>query len=161
MIDSMKKLSNGLHRAAIGGLLTGGLLFSAAASAKTCELAIEGNDAMQFNTKELEVAADCKEVKLTLKHTGKLPKAGMGHNWVLTTTADWNAASVDGMKAGLPNEYVAKGDKRVIAFTKVVGGGESTSTTFPVSALKKGEAYTFFCSFPGHAALMNGKLIVK
>jgi azurin len=29
---------------------------------------------------------------------------------------------------------------------------------FPTSALTKGGDYTFFCSFPGHAALMKGKL---
>jgi azurin len=47
----------------------------------------------------------------------------------------------------------------VIAHTKVVGGGESTSVKFPVSKLTKGGDYTFFCSFPGHYGLMKGKLI--
>ena len=41
----------------------------------------------------LAVAADCTEVKLTLKHTGKLPAAAMGHNWVLVKTADRQNAS--------------------------------------------------------------------
>ncbi|HEY8683885.1 MAG TPA: hypothetical protein VIM06_12000 [Rhodanobacter sp.] len=30
--------------------------------------------------------------------------------------------------------------------------------TFKLSALKAGESYVFFCSFPGHAALMKGTL---
>ena len=42
--------------------------------------------------------------------------------------------------------------------TKVVGGGESTSVTFPMSALKAGESYTYECTFPGHSALMKGTL---
>ena len=127
-------------------------------AAKTCELAIEGNDAMQFNKPTLAVAADCTEVKLTLKHSGKLPAAAMGHNWVLTETSAFQAVATAGMSAGLPNNYVPKDDKRVIAHTKVVGGGESTSITFPTSGLKKGGDYTFFCSFPGHWSVMKGKL---
>ena len=51
-----------------------------------------------------------------------------------------------------------KGDKRVIAHTKLLGGGESDAVTFPVASLKAGEAYTYFCSFPGHSALMKGTL---
>lgn len=127
-------------------------------AAKTCELSIDGNDAMQFSKQSLAVAADCTEVKLTLKHTGKLPANAMGHNWVLTETAVMQPVATAGMSAGLPNNYVPKDDKRVLAYTKVIGGGETTSVTFPTSALKKGGDYTFFCSFPGHWAVMKGKL---
>jgi azurin len=31
-----------------------------------------------------------------------------------------------------------------------------TSVTFPASKVSKGESYTYFCSFPGHNALMKG-----
>jgi azurin len=44
----------------------------------------------------------------------------------------------------------------VIANTKVIGGGQTTSVKFATSALKAGESYTFFCSFPGHSAIMKG-----
>jgi azurin len=40
----------------------------------------------------------------------------------------------------------------------VIGGGETTTVTFPTSKLKKGGDYTFFCSFPGHWSIMKGKL---
>jgi len=136
-------------------------LVAAQAYAKTCDLAIEGNDAMQYSKKELTVAGDCTEVKLTLKHSGKLPKTAMGHNWVLTLEADKAAVVSDGMKAGLNENYLKKDDKRVIAATKLVGGGESTEVTFKTAALKKGGAYTYVCTFPGHSALMSGKLIFK
>jgi azurin len=127
-------------------------------AAKTCELAIEGNDAMQFNKTSLAVAADCTEVKLTLSHPGKLPAAAMGHNWVLTETPVFQAVATAGMSAGLPNNYVPKDDARIIAHTKVIGAGETATVTFPTSKLKKGGDYTFFCSFPGHWSVMKGKL---
>jgi azurin len=136
-------------------LAIGGQAFAAD---KVCKLEIGGNDAMQFDKKELAVAADCTQVELTLKHTGKLPAQAMGHNWVLAKTADVSAVATDGIGAGFANDHVKKGDTRVIAHTKIVGGGQSTSVTFPVSALKKGESYTYFCSFPGHSAIMKGVL---
>ncbi len=127
-------------------------------AAKTCELTIEGNDAMQYNKQSLAVAADCTEVKLTLSHPGKLPASAMGHNWVLTETSAFQAVANAGMSAGLANNYVPKDDPRVIAHTKVIGAGETTSVTFPTSKLKKGGDYTFFCSFPGHWSVMKSKL---
>ncbi|HZF27151.1 MAG TPA: azurin [Steroidobacteraceae bacterium] len=130
-----------------------------AMAAKTCPLAIEGNDLMKYNLTEMKVAADCTDVEVTLKHVGKLAKATMGHNWVLAKTADYAAIANAGMGAGLDKDYLPPSDKRVIAHTKVVGGGESTAVKFPVSKLTKGGDYTFFCSFPGHYGLMRGKFI--
>lgn len=123
-----------------------------------CDVTIEGNDSMQFNTKSIVVDKTCKEFTINLKHTGKLPKAAMGHNVVISKKSDESAVATDGMKAGLDNNYVKAGDERVIAHTDVVGGGESTSVTFDVSKLKAGEDYAFFCSFPGHWSIMTGKI---
>ena len=133
-------------------------VFAPLTYAKTCELSIEGNDAMQFNKQALAVAADCTEVKLTLKHTGKQQAQVMGHNWVLTKTADVAPVASDGLSAGLPKDYLKAGDARVIAHTKVIGGGQTTTVTFPTSKLTKGGAYTYFCSFPGHSTIMKGTL---
>jgi azurin len=126
------------------------------AADKVCKLEIAGTDQMQFDKKELAVAADCTSVELTLKHAGKLPAQAMGHNWVLAKTADVAGVANDGMGAGLPKNYIKDGDARVIAHTKVVGGGQSDTITFPTSKLKKGESYTYFCSFPGHSSVMKG-----
>ena len=123
---------------------------------KVCKLEITGTDAMQFDKKELAVAADCTQVELTLHHSGKLPAQAMGHNWVLAKTADVAGVASDGVGAGFAKDHIKAGDTRVIAHTKIVGGGQSTSVTFPTSALKKGESYTYFCSFPGHSSLMKG-----
>ena len=128
------------------------------AADKVCKLEIAGNDLMQYDMKELKVDADCTSVEVTLKHGGKLPAATMGHNWTLVKTADLNGVVSDGLSAGLASDYLKPGDPRVIAHTKVVGGGQSTSITFATSALKKGESYTYTCTFPGHGALMKGKL---
>ena len=128
------------------------------AADKVCKLDINSTDQMSFDKKELAVAADCTSVELTLHHTGKLAVAQMGHNWVLTKTADAQAVANDGLAAGVANDHIKKGDARVIAHTKLIGGGQTTSVTFPTSALTKGGAYTFFCSFPGHIALMKGTL---
>lgn len=129
----------------------------AAAADKVCKLEISGNDLMQFDKKELKAEADCTSVEVTLKHSGKLPAASMGHNWVLVKTADVNGVANDGLGAGLAANYVKAGDKRAIAHTKVVGGGQTDTVKIPASALKKGEDYSFICTFPGHSALMKGK----
>src|SRR3546814_4230199 len=94
---------------------------------------------MQFNTKEIVVDKTCTEFTINLQHTGKLPKAAMGHNVVVTKEADKQGAATDGMAAGLDNDYVKPDDARVIAHTPVIGGGESTSVKFDVSKLAAGE----------------------
>ncbi len=113
---------------------------------------------MQYSTQAAEIPKSCKQFTVTLKHVGKLPKSVMGHNWVLSRAADEPGIDADGIQAGLDNNYLKPGDTRVIAHTKIVGGGESDSTTFPAAVLKAGESYVFFCSFPGHVALMKGTL---
>jgi azurin len=124
--------------------------------AANCATTVEANDAMQFNVSSVTVPKTCKSFTVTLKHTGKLPRNVMGHDWVLTSAADQAGVEADGIKAGLDKDYVKPGDTRVIAHTKVIGGGESASVSFKPSALKPGTDYVFFCSFPGHAAIMHG-----
>ena len=134
---------------------------AAPAFAADCSVQIEGNDAMQFNTKNIDVPKSCKDFTVTLKHVGKLSKTSMGHNWVLSKASDAAAVAKDGIAAGLAAEYVKAGDARVIAHTKVVGGGESDSVKLDVSKLAAGESYEFFCTFPGHIAMMKGTLKVQ
>lgn len=138
-----------------------GILAFPTLAAASCETVIEGNDAMQFNKASIDVPKSCKQFKVTLKHTGKLARNAMGHNWVLAKTADAQGVATDGIAAGLDKQYVKAGDSRVIAHTKVVGGGESDSVSIDVAKLKAGEAYTYVCTFPGHAAIMKGTLQVK
>lgn len=149
-------MSNRALRGALALLL---LLPATGAFARTCDLSIGSNDAMRFDRNELRVAADCTQVRLTLRHTGRQMAAAMGHNWVLTRTADYRTVAIAGGRANLASSYLPAGDKRVIAHTKVIGGGETTSITFPTAGLTRGGDYTFFCSFPGHWNVMRGKLV--
>jgi azurin len=139
-------------------LIAGGLM-AQGASARTCVLEISSNDTMRFDRAELKVDASCSQVKLTLAHAGKLAASIMGHNWVLAKTADVAAVTSDGIKAGAAGDYIAAADTRVIAHTRLIGGGQDTSVTFSTKGLVKGGDYSFFCSFPGHASLMRGKFV--
>lgn len=147
----------------IASLLVLGALagFSGNAAAAECKATVDSNDAMQFTTKALTVPKSCKTFTVTLKHVGKLPATVMGHNLVLGKTADIAGIAADGMKAGAAAQYVKPGDARVIASSKVIGGGQSTTVTIPVGKLKAGESYTYACTFPGHSSIMRGTLTVK
>jgi azurin len=137
-------------------LLLAALAHPGFAHADPCQLEISGNDQMQYDKQTLTVPASCKEVTVTLHHAGKLPREAMGHNWVLVNGPDVDAVANAGMGAGLANDYVASADKRVLAHTKVIGGGQTTSVTFETSGLKAGGDYRYLCTFPGHHALMHG-----
>ncbi len=131
------------------------------AFAEEKKIELTGSDQMQYSTKTLEVTAG-DTVVLTLKHIGKLPKAAMGHNFVLlkpdTKVPDF---SMKAMKAAateyIPDDEESK--KVIVAHTKLVGGGESDTVTFTAPA--EAGAYPYICSFPGHFALMQGVLTVK
>jgi azurin len=125
-------------------------------AADPCQLEISGSDQMQYDKQVLTVPASCKQVTVTLHHTGNLPREAMGHNWVLVSAADFNAVVSSGTAAGLANDYVQPDDKRVLAHTKTIGGGQTTSVTFPTSVLKPGGDYRYLCTYPGHNALMRG-----
>ncbi|MEX2476842.1 MAG: azurin [Gracilimonas sp.] len=121
------------------------------------EITVESNDQMQFNTDEIKVKAG-QTVVLTLKHVGKLPKAAMGHNWVLLTPGtDINSFGSEASKAA-DNDYIPEGSENVIVTTKLIGGGQETTIEF--TAPEAG-TYDFICSFPGHYAMMKGKFIVE
>ena len=129
-------------------------------AAPNCSIKLKGDDKMQFDLKSITVSASCPTITIELAHTGKLPAAAMGHNVVISTTKDIDAIARDGMKAGAAAGYLVKGDKRVLGATALVGGGGKTKATFPGKKLVAGGDYSFFCSMPGHAAMMRGKLVV-
>ncbi len=131
------------------------LMLSATAHAD-CELTIDSNDAMQFDTTAMSAPASCTSITVTLTHSGTMAANVMGHNWVLVKTSEMQAVLNDGWPAGLDNDYVKPGDDRVLAMTKVIGGGETTSVTFETAGMSSDGDYTFVCTFPGHFAVMKG-----
>ena len=133
------------------------LLLAAVAYAEPCKIAIESNDLMQFSANEIAVPASCTEVEVTLRHSGKLPAKVMGHDWVLARDSDVSAIVNAGLAAGAGRGYLPENDKRIIAATKVVGGGESTTVRFSTAGMVPGTRYAFFCTSPGHSAMMHGR----
>ncbi|CWN37603.1 TPA: azurin [Neisseria meningitidis] len=127
-----------------------------APAADNCAATVESNDNMQFNTKDIQVSKACKEFTITLKHTGTQPKASMGHNLVIAKAEDMDGVFKDGVGAA-DTDYVKPDDARVVAHTKLIGGGEESSLTLDPAKLADGD-YKFACTFPGHGALMNGKI---
>ena len=82
----------------------------------------------------------------------------MGHNLVIlkpgTDITDFSIKSADAKAT----EFIPESEKsKVIAHTKLLGGGESDTIEF---TLEKG-TYDYICSFPGHSSIMKGKLIVE
>ncbi|NKI35371.1 azurin [Wenzhouxiangella sp. XN79A] len=130
--------------------------FSPAAFA-ACDIEIAAGDNLAFDRDVIEVDASCETVTVTLTHTGSLPAAAMGHNWVLSRTADYQDIGTAGMSAGLEQDYLPPGDDRVIAATRIIGGGETAEVSFSLEDLDPDGDYTFFCSFPGHWGVMKGK----
>ena len=147
----MLNLKSGLVLAAIASGL-----FANAAIAGECDVNVEATASMAFSVKEIAVPKKCKEITLNLKNTGTMAKAMMGHNLVISKTADMQAVIADGNTAGLANNYVKPKDARVVGHTVVIGGGEATSVKFKLAGVKAADAYSFYCSFPGHSAVMKG-----
>jgi azurin len=137
------------------------LLLSTLARAEVCELNINATDLMRFEQQSLQVSPQCTEVQVTLHHTGKLPANAMGHDWVLTKTADVASVASAGMSAGLANNFQKPGDPRILAATKIIGGGESSTVRFSTAQLDPGASYSYFCSAPGHFSLMKGRLVLN
>ncbi len=124
--------------------------------AADCSVTVDSTDQMTYDTKDIKISKSCKTFTVNLTHSGSMAKTVMGHNLVISKTADSAAVATDGMAAGIDANYLKAGDDRVIAHTKVIGAGEKDAVTFDVSKLKAGEDYAFFCSFPGHISMMKG-----
>ena len=129
-------------------------------SSKTDEInvTINGTDQMTFDVKEIRVKPG-QRVNVTLHHSGSLPKTAMGHNFVLLKKGvDLPTFAEKAMEAA-DNQYIPKGSKDIIAYTNLIGGGETTSVSF--YAPTEAGTYEYICSFPGHYAMMKGSLIVE
>ena len=136
------------------------LVGASALAADDLTIEITGNDQMQYDKKALEAVAG-QEVTIKLKHIGKLPKAAMGHNVVILKPGTPLPAFAMKCAPAAATDYIpqdAESKAAIVAQTKMIGGGESTSVTF--TAPEPG-AYPYLCTFPGHFGLMQGVLTVK
>ncbi|MEK9773725.1 MAG: plastocyanin/azurin family copper-binding protein [Opitutae bacterium] len=127
----------------------------------TREIVISGNDAMQFDIKKFE-AVPGESIRLTLKNIGTMPKIAMGHNLVvlkkdIDAIAFGQKVLASGGSSTNPLPKSLLGD--VIAYTKLLGPGESETITIEAPTVK-GD-YQYVCTFPGHFAMMRGTMEVK
>ena len=142
-------------------ILCVGFTLTAGVSQAACDFDVEVGDYLKFSAADMTVEKSCESITVNLTHSGSLPANVMGHNWVLSGTADLDAVAVAGMQAGLDAKYVQPGDSRVLAVSAVVGGGETTSVNFSIDDLTVGGDYMFFCSVPGHSYSMRGVFAVQ
>ena len=126
------------------------------------EVTIEGDDLIRFSLNRFEVKPG-QMVRVTLRHTGSLPAQAMGHNVVILKAGNVYyefGADVGENGGSAANNFVPEPLRdRVIAFTRMIGGGESAIVEF--KAPEEPGEYPFLCTFPGHFGQMNGNMVVK
>jgi azurin len=131
------------------------------ASADGCVVAIDAGDALSYSTQSINIPSSCSSATINFTHTGSLPAAVMGHNWVLAKTADLQGIQNDGNVAGMSGGYLKDGDSRILAATNIIGGGESTSITFATESLETDGNYSFFCTVMSHSVVMKGAFTIS
>jgi len=139
-------------------LLAAGALASLAAAGTTLEL--EGDDSMQYSKNRLEAPAG-EEITLRFKNVGSLPKSAMGHNVVILEPGSDPVAFGNKGAMARDHDYIPQDEasqSKIIAHTELLGPGEEDAIAFTLPEPGK---YVYVCTFPGHAALMNGILVAK
>ena len=131
-----------------------------AAAPAVASFELTANDTMKFNLTRLEVKAG-QEVKVTMTNMGSLPKAAMGHNWILLKKGADLKAFTDAAVMAAATDYVpAQFADQIIAHTKLLGPKQSEEVSFKAPT-EPGE-YHFLCSFPAHfLSGMTGVLVVQ
>ena len=114
-------------------------------------------DELAFDKTALSAAAGSK---ITIRFSNMAGAgSGMLHNVVvLKAGASADGVAADGIAAGDAAGYLKAGDTRVLAFSKMIKGGEKTEFTFDAPA--PGD-YAVICTFPGHYVLMKATLSIK
>jgi len=133
---------------------------NATSASAVATLEFTANDSMKFNVTRVEVRAG-QQVKVILTNIGSMPKAAMGHNWVLLQRGSDVKAFADAAVGAAATDYIpAALQAQVIAHTKMLGPKQTDEITFTAPS-EPGE-YPFVCSFPAHyVAGMHGVLVVK
>ena len=132
----------------------------AAADSAVAVLEFTANDSMKFNLTRAEVKAG-QDVKVIFTNIGSMPKAAMGHNWVLLKKGvDVEAFDKAAIAAQATDYFPVALADQVVAHTKLLGPKQTDEITFKAPT-EPGE-YVFLCSFPAHyQAGMKGVLVVK
>ena len=130
---------------------------ASATGAKTVE--ITANDQMKFSVTSIE-AKPGEELHVVLTNAGSMPKEAMAHNWVLLKAGSDVMAFSAAAASARDKDYIPDSLKdQIIAKIDLLGPKKTGEVTF--KAPEQPGEYPFLCSFPGHAALMKGTLVVK
>ena len=82
----------------------------------------------------------------------------MGHNIVIVEESNFNKITqLINFSHGLDKGYLPD-SKDIIYISEMVGGGEKTFLDMDMNKFNNNKKYVFFCSFPGHWALMRGSI---
>lgn len=118
------------------------------------------SDQIRFSTKKIEAKVGVP-LEITLRHTGKIPKASMSHNMVILKPGSMVAMISARCVGAKDKNYVAddaETKSAVLAASPQLGPGETYVLRF--TPTQAGE-YPFLCTFPGHFGEMNGVIVVK
>lgn len=134
---------------------------AAAPAASAAEILIKPDtvNPLAFDLKSFNVKAG-QSVKITFENKSPVPQP---HNWILGKkgTKDALIAAANAMATdpqGMTKGYVIESPD-VITHIKLLNPGETGSVEFTAPA-EPGE-YPYICSFPGHALIMNGVMVVE
>lgn len=121
------------------------------------EITLETATGLQFAQKELRVKAG-QGVALTVSNPDSMP-----HNWVLTKPQALEAVALLSAKmASEPDAYFrhyVPETPDILCHTRLIDAGKKTIVFF--DAPKVPGRYPYLCTFPGHAQIMRGVLIVE
>jgi azurin len=123
-----------------------------------CNEIVTAADNMMFNKNKIVVDYKCDLFTIKFKHTGALPAGAGGHNIVIVESEKFDSivSKID-MKLGEKSGYLPD-IPEIIAKTAIIGGGQEVILKISPKKLLKEKKYTFFCSFPGHYAMMKGEI---
>ena len=121
------------------------------------EITLETATGLQFAQKELRVKAG-RGVALTLVNPDSMP-----HNWVLTKPTALEAVALLSAKmASEPDAYArhyVPDSADILCHTRLLDPGKRTTVYF--NAPREPGRYPYLCTFPGHAQIMRGVLVVE
>ncbi len=128
-------------------------------AASDLSVLITASDTLRFSVKRIE-AQPGQTIHLELRNVGSMPKAVMGHNWILLRAGSDVAGYAAAAIAAKGTDYQPKNlAGEVLASTPLIGPRQSAEVTFAAPAAPGN--YPFLCTFPGHfQAGMQGVLVV-
>ncbi|MEK7950529.1 DUF7133 domain-containing protein [Luteolibacter soli] len=114
---------------------------------------------LRYDTAEITVEPG-KPFEVIFENPDQMP-----HNLVFVQPGTYQAVAT-AVQAQAPDKldkqgraYLPDGDSRILGATKLVESGQKE--TLQLTAPEKEGVYEYVCTFPGHWAVMNGKLVVK